>query len=260
MPELDDTLDEVAANQRAIALLQNIRSNDPDLWQTVTDLPDGIRSALTCSRGSDLDDAPQPGETIVMMAASDAVRCYAVADDLVPRPIGTGQFVTAAECEPDAPTLPLPENTNARVNAASEAFRNDISRLLGSMRRRTPGNLRNRNFIKRQINGIGTTLPNHGGSTPYVKPSPATCPPSSKRTVRSAPAQPGRPRAGAALGTAAGTLPTESGCTKHRPHDIGANSNRPALTACCKEPTPRDPHSPNAKTTFVTPLSSAELL
>jgi HKD family nuclease len=158
MPELDDTLDEVAANQRAIALLQNIRSNDPDLWQTVTELPDGIRSALTCSRGSDLDDAPQPGETIVMMAASDAVRCYAVADDLVPRPIGTGQFVTAAECEPDAPTLPLPENTNARVNAASEAFRNDISRLLGSMRRRTPGNLRNRNFIKRQINGIGNDI------------------------------------------------------------------------------------------------------
>ena len=93
-----------------------------------------------------------------MMAASDAVRCYAVADDLVPRPIGTGQFVTAAECEPDAPTLPLPENTNARVNAASEAFRNDISRLLGSMRRRTPGNLRNRNFIKRQINGIGNDI------------------------------------------------------------------------------------------------------
>ena len=75
MPELDDMLDEVAANQRAIALLQNIRSNDPDLWRTITELPDGIRSALTCSKGGDVDDAPQPGETIVMMATSDAVRC-----------------------------------------------------------------------------------------------------------------------------------------------------------------------------------------
>ena len=46
MPELDDALDEVAANQRAIALLQNIRSNDPDIWRTVTELPDGIRAAL----------------------------------------------------------------------------------------------------------------------------------------------------------------------------------------------------------------------
>ena len=100
MPELDDMLDEVAANQRAIALLQNIRSNDPGLWRTITELPDGIRSALTCSKGGDVDDAPQPGETIVMMATSDAVRCYAVADDLAPRAIGTGQFVAAADADP----------------------------------------------------------------------------------------------------------------------------------------------------------------
>ena len=158
MPELDDMLDEVAANQRAIALLQNIRRNDPDLWRTITELPDGIRSALTCSKGGNVDDAPQSGETMVMMATSDAVRCYAVADDLAPRSIGTGQFVTAAECGPDTPTAPLPENTNERVNAAAEAFRNDISRMLGSMRRRTPGNRRNRNFIKRQINGIGNDI------------------------------------------------------------------------------------------------------
>ena len=158
MPELDDMLDEVAANQRAIALLQNIRSNDPDLWRTITELPDGIRSALTCSKGGNVDDAPQSGETMVMMATSDAVRCYAVAENLVPRAIGTGQFVTAAECGPDTPTAPLPENTNERVNAASEAFRNDISRMLGSMRRRTPGNRRNRNFIRKQLNGIGDDI------------------------------------------------------------------------------------------------------
>ena len=158
MPELDDMLDEVAANQRAIALLQNIRSNDPDLWRTITELPDGIRSALTCSKGGNVDDAPQSGETLVMMATSDAVRCYAVAENLVPRAIGTGQFVTAAECGPDTPTAPLPENTNERVNAASEAFRNDISRMLGSMRRRTPGNRRNRNFIRKQLNGIGDDI------------------------------------------------------------------------------------------------------
>ena len=46
LPEIDEELDEVSANQRAIALLQRIQEHDPDLWQTITDLPDGIRSAL----------------------------------------------------------------------------------------------------------------------------------------------------------------------------------------------------------------------
>ena len=46
LPELDDGLDDLAANQRAIALLQRIQEDDPDLWRTITSLPDGIRSAL----------------------------------------------------------------------------------------------------------------------------------------------------------------------------------------------------------------------
>ena len=158
LPELDDALDEVAANQRAIALLQSIRSNDPGLWRTITGLPDGIRSALTRSNSNDASDAPQSGETMVMLAASDAVRCYAVGDGLTPRPIRAAQFVAAAECEPDTPARPLPENTNARVNAAAEAFSNDLSRMLGMVRRRTPGNARNRNFVRRQLNGVGADI------------------------------------------------------------------------------------------------------
>ena len=47
LPEADDGLDEVAAHQRAVALLQRIREdNHRELWETVTALPDGIRSAL----------------------------------------------------------------------------------------------------------------------------------------------------------------------------------------------------------------------
>ena len=158
LPELDDALDEVAANQRAIALLQNIRGNDPDLWRTIIELPDGIRSALTCSGGDNTEDAPKAGETMVMLAASDAARCYAVGDDLTPRPIRAAQFVAAAECEPDAPTQPLPENTNARVSATAAAFGSDLSRALGVARRRTPGNARNRSFVRRQLNGVGADV------------------------------------------------------------------------------------------------------
>ena len=46
LPEMDDGLDEVAANQRAITLLQRIQGEDPELWRTITGLPDGTRSAL----------------------------------------------------------------------------------------------------------------------------------------------------------------------------------------------------------------------
>ncbi len=158
LPELDDALDEVSANQRAIALLQNIRSNDPDLWRKITELPDGVRSALTCAKSGDSDDAPQAGETVVMLAVSDAVRCYAVADDMTPRPIRPAQFVAVAECEPDTPARPLPGNTNERVSAAANAFSGDLSRMLGTVRRRTPGNARNRAFVRRQLNGVGTDI------------------------------------------------------------------------------------------------------
>ena len=46
MPDMDDGVDEVAANQRAVSLLQRIQEEDPELWRTITGLPDGIRSAL----------------------------------------------------------------------------------------------------------------------------------------------------------------------------------------------------------------------
>ncbi len=51
LPDVDDGLDEVAANQRAITLLQRIQDDDPDLWRTITNLPDGIRSALQVCKG-----------------------------------------------------------------------------------------------------------------------------------------------------------------------------------------------------------------
>ena len=158
MPKLDDMLDEVAANQRAISLLQNIRSNNPELWQSITELPDGIRSGQTCTNVGQADDGPQTGETMVMMAMSDMVRCYAVGKDLTPRLIRTAQFVAAAECDSDTPMQPLPDDTNVRVNAVAQAFGSDLSRMLGGARRRTPGNARNRTFVRRQLNGVGPDI------------------------------------------------------------------------------------------------------
>ena len=155
LPELDDEFDELTVNQRAISLLQRIRDTEPDLWKTIIELPDGIRSALTI-QGNSAPGAEQPraGESIVMMATTDTVRCYSVGDDLAPRPIRPAQFVSAAECPSGMQPQPLPRTTNRRVNAASELFQQDLSRILGSNRRRTAGNLRNRQFIRRQLNGV----------------------------------------------------------------------------------------------------------
>ena len=159
LPEEDDEFDELTANQRAIALLQHIKNNDPNLWKTVTELPDGIRSALPCRTDQSPGlNKPQAGQTIVMMATEDSTRCYAVGDDLAPTPIRPAQFVAAAECLPSTPPEPLPGNTNQRVNAASELFQQDLTRILGNQRRRTGGNALNRRFIRRQLNGLSEEI------------------------------------------------------------------------------------------------------
>ena len=61
-------------------------------------------------------------------------------------------------CVKSSPALPLPEKTNARVNACAEVFATDLSRILGSGRRRTAGNARNRQFINRQLNGVDASI------------------------------------------------------------------------------------------------------
>ena len=167
LPEMDDGLDEVAANQRAITPLQRIQEEDPDLWRTITRLPDGIRSALPArtqqptapnenyaqsvlavegaqaplmspatmaSISSPFDD-PRQGETLVLLSAGGVRSCYAVGSGLEPRAISPAQFIAAAECSPNAPAQLLPSDTNERVMAAFAAFRTDFQRRLARARR-----------------------------------------------------------------------------------------------------------------------------
>ena len=186
LPESNDGLDEVAAHQRAVALLQRIREDDPELWETITTLPDGIRSALLVRTAKPMrDDAeddtyvqdvtpvegaqapllspanleaappaafddPVPGETLVLLGAGDVNGSYAVGSGLEPRPISPAQFVAAAGCNPETPAEELPGDTNERVMAAFEAFRAEFGQRLGRARR--PRNTRARRYVSRQLN------------------------------------------------------------------------------------------------------------
>ena len=181
MPDPDDGLDEVAASQRAQSTLQRIQRDDPELWQFMIELPDGIRSALSVQapttesvderyaqaplmahgaqlpmRASDetrtlspLDD-PRPGETLVLMESEGVKGCYAVGSDLQPRAVTPAQFIAAAECLPNTPIAELPSDTNRRVTAAFDAFQHEAALRLGSARR--PRDTRNRRYLSRQLN------------------------------------------------------------------------------------------------------------
>ena len=184
LPDIDEGLDDVAAHQRGVALLQRIQADDPELWQTITDLPDGIRSALAVVTSGPIDaeadrfiqnalelegaqmpmmspaaqtgasspfDHPTAGETLVLLGSGSVSSAYAVSDHLEVRAITPAQLLAAVECGLDTPVRSLPANTNERVMAAFEAFKGEASRRLGKARR--PGaDSRIRRYLSRQLN------------------------------------------------------------------------------------------------------------
>ncbi len=182
LPEGDDVLDEVAAHQRGIALLQKLQQDDPELWKTITELPDGIRAALPTRAPTPEDQAvisfqsaiagmtvqlpltspkleagvrsphddPRPGDMVVLFKHGERPSSYAVDADLAPRQITPGQLIAAMECECDTRGAPLPADTNRRVMAAYEATRSDAETRLGRARR-TSTDTRLRRYLSRQL-------------------------------------------------------------------------------------------------------------
>ncbi|MBI3980018.1 MAG: hypothetical protein HY331_17735 [Chloroflexi bacterium] len=186
LPDQDDVLDEVSAFQRGVALLQKIQQEDPELWRTVADLPDGIRSALPVRaptgefqalidfqsafpglRDVQLPlgapgieagvrsplDAPQPGETVALFKHGERAAAYTVGADLSPRPITPGQLIAAMECEPGTPRQALPADTNRRVMVAYEAMRREAATRLGRGRRPV-SDTRLRRYLSRHLRAL----------------------------------------------------------------------------------------------------------
>jgi hypothetical protein len=188
LPDADDGLDDVAAYQRGVALLQRIQAEYPDLWDIITNLPDGIRSAVQVAVGEAADvaaarfaqgvlkiegaqmplmspaeqvgvtspfDNPKPGESVVLVSCGGMTESYAVGDDLAPRKITASQLIAATECEPETPAKPLPAKTNERVMAAFGLFKEEASKSLGRARRPT-SDTRLRRYLSKQLNLLRT--------------------------------------------------------------------------------------------------------
>ena len=117
MPEeQDDVTDSLAAAQQANALLNRIRREQPELWQQLWLMPDGLRAAITA------DSHPNAGSTITLVTRGDEKQGYAVSSDGDVAELTHAELVRQAECEPDTPAVPLPLDTNARVGAAAAAM------------------------------------------------------------------------------------------------------------------------------------------
>lgn len=182
LPEQGDVLDEVAVFQRGIALLQTIQQDDPTLWKTILDIPDGIRATLparipTTDERAIIDfqrafatadyqiplgaasleaaaqkplEGPQADETVVLFKHTERSSAYTVGSTLTPRTITAGQFIAAVECAPDTPSAPLPADTNQRVMAAYDATRREMASRIGRARR--PGtDTRTRRYLSRHL-------------------------------------------------------------------------------------------------------------
>jgi hypothetical protein len=182
----DDSLDDIAAHQVGVALLQRLQEEDPDLWKIITTLPDGIRAARPVKRKeSKVDDVeaqrytqqvlkiegaqmpmmtptqeqgiespfddPRIDESIVLLSAAGITWSYAVDDRLTPRAITPSQLISALQCSTDTKGQELPEKHNERVMTCYYQFRKDAERRLGRSRR--PGSQsRIRRYLSKYLN------------------------------------------------------------------------------------------------------------
>ena len=174
MPEEQDSISEtLAMAQQANALLNSIRREQPDLWQKVLLLPNGLRAAMPSA------NQPKGENTIVLVSHGSTKQGYAVDSKYEAVELSHAELVKQVECAPSTKALPLPSDTNTRVSAASAAMignqarpsplepraKDDqvvryINQNIGQMRlghQDTPGFLQHLETLRRAFNG---ELPN----------------------------------------------------------------------------------------------------
>ena len=121
MPEETDGISEsLAVAQEANALLNRIRREQPEVWQKLWLMPDGLRATMTA------DEHPNVGSTIALVTSGDDKRGYSVNSAGDVTELTHAELVRRVACEPDTPAVPLPPDTNARVSAAATALAEEL--------------------------------------------------------------------------------------------------------------------------------------
>ena len=122
MPEEQDAISEsLAVAQQANALLNRIRREEPELWQRLWLMPDGLRTAITAVGYSNA------GSTLTLVTGGKMNQGYAVNSDGAATELTHAELVRQVECEPDTMAVPLPPDTNTRVGAAVAALAERLS-------------------------------------------------------------------------------------------------------------------------------------
>jgi hypothetical protein len=98
-------------------LLRQLQRTDPERFDEIAAMPDGVRSAKRAADKSGL---------FVFCQAGNYQRLYLVGED-GQRTADPQQAIRAIRCEEDEPTLPLPANINERVAAVKLDFDAEVA-------------------------------------------------------------------------------------------------------------------------------------
>jgi hypothetical protein len=104
-----------------IERFRQMREEDPEEYERITSLRDGIRAARSDRTGA--------GGTYVYCRAGAQGRFYKVDDKGVAEEVGTQAFLRALRCPPEERGLDLPSGHNAVVGAARRAFDEHLRRM-----------------------------------------------------------------------------------------------------------------------------------
>jgi superfamily II DNA or RNA helicase len=116
-------------------LIRQLQRTDPERFQQIATMPDGVRSARQA--------ADRPG-LFVFCQAGNYQRLYLLGDD-GHRTADPQQAIRAIRCEEDEPTLALPRDINERVAAVKRDFDAEV-RAREAEIRHTPGRALGRDY------------------------------------------------------------------------------------------------------------------
>ncbi len=114
----------------AVEMFRQMREEDPDEFDRITSLRDGIRAARRDSlRSGRRGSGEEESGTYVFCRAGDYRRFYAVDAAGEAGEISTQQFLSTLQCEKPEKGVPVPAGHNAAVAAAKASFTEHLKRV-----------------------------------------------------------------------------------------------------------------------------------